>query len=240
MLLTACCLTEKSYLSETDKRGTSGDPPVTVPVNQALTPAGVQVLLPGMRPQVLALSPDGKLLATSGKNAVVTIDPARGRVLANIPMPSEKLRADEPVLEQILKPDTEAQASYTGLIFAPDGKRLYLSNVRGDIKVMAVSSEGKVTALHSLALPSTTNSTRKAEVPAGLALSPDGRRLYVAGNLSNRMLELDTANGKTLRTFEVGCLPYEVSLTGDKVYVSCWGGRRRSSVSTATPWPTST
>ena len=37
------------------------------PANQRLTPHGVQVELPGMRPQVIALSPDGKRLVTAGK-----------------------------------------------------------------------------------------------------------------------------------------------------------------------------
>ena len=36
------------------------------PVNQLVTPAGILVSLPGMRPNALALSPDGKLLVTSG------------------------------------------------------------------------------------------------------------------------------------------------------------------------------
>src|SRR5207249_1993999 len=37
------------------------------PANQVLTPAGLQVSLPGMRPQGIALSPNGKLLVTAGK-----------------------------------------------------------------------------------------------------------------------------------------------------------------------------
>ena len=46
------------------------------PVNQVLTPHGIQVELPGMRPQALALSPDGLLLAASGKTAqLVLVDP---------------------------------------------------------------------------------------------------------------------------------------------------------------------
>src|ERR1051325_2866919 len=49
---------------------------VVVPVNQMLTPAGRQVELPGLRPQALALSPDGKLLAVSGKShELVLVDP---------------------------------------------------------------------------------------------------------------------------------------------------------------------
>src|SRR6516162_2485310 len=51
------------------------------PVNQVLTPAGLQVELPGLRPQALALSPDGRLLVTSGKtHELVVIDAHSARV----------------------------------------------------------------------------------------------------------------------------------------------------------------
>ena len=57
------------------------------PTGQILTPAGRQVSLPGMRPQALALSPDGRLLATSGyRNVIVLIDPAAGVVLQTVPL----------------------------------------------------------------------------------------------------------------------------------------------------------
>ena len=46
---------------------------------------------------------------------------------------------------------------------------------------------------------------------------------------------MDTATGKTLRTFEVGSLPYEVVLAGNKAYVSNWGGRRPDAQSTIGP-----
>src|SRR3954469_23573304 len=60
------------------------------PVNQILTPTGVQVELPGMRPQALALSPDSKLLVTAGKTHVlVVLNPASGAILQHVPLPSE-------------------------------------------------------------------------------------------------------------------------------------------------------
>lgn len=79
---------------------------------------------------------------------------------------------------------------------------------------------------HSLTLPLANAPRRKEEIPAGLALSPDGRRLYVCGNLSNRLLEIDSLSGKVLRDFEVGVAPYDVVLVGHKAYVSNWGGGR--------------
>ena len=75
-------------------------------------------------------------------------------------------------------------------------------------------------------MPQANAPRRKEEIPSGLALSADGTRLYVCGNLSNQLLELDAASGKVLRTFPVGVAPYDVLLTGGKAYVSNWGGRR--------------
>src|SRR6266436_106832 len=70
--------------------GRSGTNGVETPTNQRLTPAGVQVELPGMRPQALALSPDGRLLVTSGLTPeLVVIEPVSGRILQRVPLPSE-------------------------------------------------------------------------------------------------------------------------------------------------------
>src|SRR5215469_5244701 len=55
------------------------------PVNQQTTPAGIQVDLPGMRPNALALSPNGKLLVTSGlKRELTVVDPENGKVLQEV------------------------------------------------------------------------------------------------------------------------------------------------------------
>lgn len=234
VLAFAGCRTEKS---KNEPSQAPAFQPISVPVNQVLTPAGVQIELPGIRPQVIALSPDGKLLATSGKHELILLDPRDGKILQNVPLPSDDSRATDTsaVSEEILHPDTKAEASYNGLIFSPDGKRIYLSNVRGDIKVLAVGENGKVFPLHSIPLPQNKETKRKSEIPAGLAISPDGKRLYVAGNLSNRLLEIETATGKILRDFDVGVAPYEVVLVGEKIYVSNWGGRRPDANSTTGP-----
>ena len=44
----------------------------------------------------------------------------------------------------------------TGLAFAPDGRRLFLANVNGSVKVFAVSPEGVVTGVGSWPLPAAT------------------------------------------------------------------------------------
>ena len=75
-------------------------------------------------------------------------------------------------------------------------------------------------------MPDARAPRRREEIPAGLAVSPDGKTLYVCGNLSNTLLELEVASGRVLRVFDVGVAPYDVVLAGGKAYVSNWGGRR--------------
>ena len=110
--------------------------------------------------------------------------------------------------------------SFTGLIFSPDGRRLFLANVNGSVKVFDVGTNGHVTGAFSIALPDANAPRRTNEIPAGLALSRDGRRLYVALNLSNRLGEFDATTGKLLRLFDVGVAPFDVVLVGDRAYVS--------------------
>ncbi|MHC1764890.1 MAG: bifunctional YncE family protein/alkaline phosphatase family protein [Verrucomicrobiia bacterium] len=204
---------------------------IVLPVNQVLSPTGIQVDLPGLRPQAIALSPDGKLLVTSGKtHELVVLDPLTGAILQKVPLPSESATSTQAaVSDHILTPDKEGQLSFTGLIFSRDGSRIFLSNVNGSVKVFGVASDRTVTGLYSISLPETGLKLRKAEIPSGLALSPDGRRLFVVANLSNQLLELDlekAGTNKVVRAFPTGVAPYDVLVVGGKAYVSNWGGRR--------------
>jgi len=223
-LSTACSLaTKKPADAASAGRGTA------LPVSQIITPAGIQVELPGLRPQVLALSPDGRLLITSGKtHEIVVVDPETGGIKQRVPFPAEAIGDPRPVSpsENILKPGDEGQVSYTGLAFSPEGKRLYLSNVNGSIEVFGVLPGGEIAGLFSIILPSAGAPRREEEIPAGIAVSNDGKRLYVALNLSNRLGEFESKDGRLLRLFDVGVAPYDVVLVGRKAYVSNWGGRR--------------
>jgi DNA-binding beta-propeller fold protein YncE len=208
--------------------GRKADGRTVTPVNQVVAPAGRQVDLPGLRPQSLALSPDGRLLITSGKtHEVVVVDPATGAILQRVTPAAEELTRPpaDAATARNLKPDTQAIESYTGLVFAPDGRWLYMSNVHGSVKVFSCS-DGVVEPSHSIPLPPANAPQRKPEIPAGLALSADAARLYVCGNLSNRLLEIDAATGETLRTFDVGVAPFDVVLAAGRAFVSNQGGRR--------------
>ena len=218
---------------ETVGRGVNG---LMTPVNQIVTPAGTLVELPGVRPNALALSSDGKLLVTAGlTHELLAVDPATGKILQHVPLPSDKTREQAPVSAGILNPDRKAQLSFTGLAFSPDGSRIYLANVNGDIKVFGVGRDHKIAPLFSFALPPANAPYRTNEIPAGIAVSRDGKRIYVAFNLSNRLAELDTGTGEVLRTWDVGVAPLDVVLAGHKIYVSNWGGRRPEANSVTGP-----
>ncbi len=226
---TLCLAAAERPPATSEHVGRAGTNRAVTPVNQVVTPAGRQVELPGLRPQALALSPDGRLLVTAGKTSeLVVVDPVTGKILQRVQLPSEKQNEPRPdvVSPNILQPDAKGQVSFTGLIFSPDGRRIYLSNVNGSVKVFGVAADGTVSGSHSIPLPLANAPRRKEEIPAGLAVSLDGKKLYVALNLSNRLGEFDTATGKSLRMFEVGVAPYDVAVAAGKVYVSNWGGRR--------------
>jgi DNA-binding beta-propeller fold protein YncE len=198
-----------------------------LPVSQTITPLGRQIELPGMRPQALAISPDGRILVVTGKtNLLVVVNPETAEVVDRVPLPAEGAGTNQPVSPRQLEAAAKSQVSFTGLIFSGDGRRIYLSNVEGDIKVFEVDAEGHVKGSRSIALPEAKGLERKAEIPSGLALSPDGKRLYVCGNLTNTLLEIDTESAAVLRRFDVGVAPYDVVLVRDMAYVSNWGGRR--------------
>lgn len=189
------------------------------PNGQMLTPAGLQVELPGMRPLALALNPAGTLLATAGKNhMLVLIDPADGRIVQTV-----RLATEDPV--NASKTNT-AQMSFEGLIFSPDGKRIYLSNTGGNVWVIPVDSDRIIGKPILFNVPGANAPNQKHELPTGLALSHNGERLYVVGSLGNRLHELDTRTGKVLRTWDTGAAPFTVVLAAGKAYVSNQGGRR--------------
>jgi YVTN family beta-propeller protein len=197
------------------------------PVNQFVKSAGILVDLPGMRPQALALSPDGQLLVTAGlTQELVALDPATGKILQHVPFPPDTTSPEARSALENMTTTEKHQLSFTGLVFSPDGSRIYLANVNGDIMVFQVAATHGVSPLSTIPLPPANAPLRKGEIPAGIAVSPDGKKLYVVGNLSNRFFELDAATGAVLRTWNVGVAPFDVVLAGQKIYVSNWGGRR--------------
>ena len=61
------------------------------PVNQKVTPVGTLVELPHVRPNALALSPDGKILVTAGlTQELLVVDPVTGKIFQRVHFPTDE------------------------------------------------------------------------------------------------------------------------------------------------------
>ncbi len=216
-----------------------------LPTGQTITPAGRQIDLPGIRPQALTLSPNGKYLAVAGSSKDVLIfDAATGQELSRMTMPGDTKVAAPPTASALLpapaaekkeepipetgdpKPDKDGKMSFAGLAFSPDGNRLFVSSRSGPIRYFAFDVMGKLKPAGSFTLPNANAPKRKEDIATGLVFSADGTKLYACASLGNRLQELDAATGKPLRQWNTGIAPMNVVIVGTKAYVSCAAGPR--------------
>src|SRR5829696_6402736 len=117
-LLTGCthAPVAPDTFSTSERVGRGADNRTVTPVNQVLTPFGRTVELPGLRPQVLALSPDARLLVTSGKTSeIVVLDPQTGAIRQRVNLPPDQKGEPQPgvVSPNLLEPDKKGLVSYT-------------------------------------------------------------------------------------------------------------------------------
>lgn len=208
--------------------GPMSDGRIVVPTNQVLTPAGRHVLFPG-RPSDVVLSPDKRLLAVLSHKEVLTINTESGEIAGRLKI---------------------SGASYKGIVFTPDGSQLLVStsvsakteDKEGLILRINVEADGDLEAGESISLKhvvdtdpeDSKDSTLSADgvtryganqLPAGMAFSADGKLVYAAINMANRLVEIDLATNQVVRQFPVGNAPYDVALVGKKAYVSNFAGR---------------
>jgi YVTN family beta-propeller protein len=181
---------------------------VVLPTDQIITPAGTQLQISGARPNAVAFSPDGKKAAilTAGCNGcslVSVVDLATDR------------------LQQTLNPN-DGGAPPDGIIYSQDGRKLFISDTNGEIVVANVDTTGQLTLDNKIQLPTLNGST---SYPIGLALSDDGKSLYVALSRLNSIGVIDIATQNLVSQIPVGNAPYGITISGNKAYVSNEGGR---------------
>ncbi|HTQ78768.1 MAG TPA: beta-propeller fold lactonase family protein, partial [Thermoanaerobaculia bacterium] len=124
-------------------------------------------------------------------------------------------------------------AAFLGLAFSPDGKTLYASGGGEDAIFRYNVQEGQLALQDRLPLAEKEPQKPSTRFPAGLALSPEGKYLYVAENLSDTLAVVDLASGKVVDRQKTGPFPYGVAAAADgTVYASAWGG---TTVSVYTP-----
>jgi len=185
------------------------------PMNWTLDPAGKQIKV-GDFPFGAALAPDGKRLAVTNN----------GLGLQSISMiDTESLEVVETVL--VRRP----QSLFMGLAWSADGSRLYASGGGSNLIGVFDTSGEKTKQIAKINVgPTATDAGGKPRsatmYSGGLALSPDGKRLYVAEILNSTVTVIDTETNEVLKDIPVDDNPYTVIFSGDgaKAYVSSWGG----------------
>jgi YVTN family beta-propeller protein len=207
--------------------GYQPDTNIFLPTGQTLSPAGHNLSFDG-RPVDMALRPDGKLLAVMLADQVKLFDTAKGQFL----------------------PDAlKGNHSYGGLAWSKDGSTLYatgkVSKSGGDEDagagaVFVTHWDGADQPTAQAPITFKLNSRIKPNLratdalPAGLALAPDGKTLYVTLFNNGTLAAVDlgsydpaTGAAKCVET-PVGSSPERVvvSPSGEKVYVANRGGRK--------------
>ncbi len=216
LLMVSCALAFAQDISKA-KVGSQKDGSYVVPTHQIIRPAGLQIALPG-RPNDLALSADEKWLAVKNWKSLDLIRIRDRVVLQSLPYP-------------------KSGAAVTGIAWSPDGKKIYVSEAQDRVRVAELDNSTVMRWGESIVMPKLDAEAIvqvRADVgetisgdpaPGGLALSKDGKRLYVTLSRYNVLAVVELPYGR-VRTVAVGMAPYEVVLTEQKIYVSNWGGRR--------------
>jgi YVTN family beta-propeller protein len=184
--------------------GLSRSEPRRLPTGATLDPAGVTSPV-GQMALGMAASPDGArlvLLLNGWREQGLQVVDRRGVVTQTLPQ----------------------WAAFLGVAFSPDGRSLFTSGGNADA-IYRYRWAGD-SAVLSDSFPLSPRGPREngTHYPAGLAVSGDGKTLYVAENLADSLAVIDLATGSLVQRLATGRYPYAVAVgAGGSVFVSNWG-----------------
>ena len=127
--------------------------------------------------------------------------------------------------------------SWLGLAWHPDGQRLFSSGAASNTVQELAWANGRLKAgakyvVSKTAAPNRANSTRPAAAAqtfvGGIAVHPDGSRLYAVHVFGQFVSALDLKTHQVLATADLPAEPYTCLLSedGNTLFVSLWGGAR--------------
>jgi DNA-binding beta-propeller fold protein YncE len=99
----------------------------------------------------------------------------------------------------------KTSAGFRGLAWSPVGTELYASTDRGHVQAFAYK-EGKLARGAKLAVGPA--GAKGNPVPGGMAITRDGKRLFVAAANRNAIAEIDLSGPGFIREYPVETLPY--------------------------------
>jgi YVTN family beta-propeller protein len=108
---------------------------------------------------------------------------------------------------------------FQGIVLAPDGRTGFAAGGPTDVvRPATIADDGKITLGAEFEVPG---------FPAGMAMSPDGQRLYVTQNLMHTVAVIDPGTRTLLTSIEVGKSPWGLAVhpTRHELYVTNRGDR---------------
>jgi len=157
-----------------DVPGARGDGVILLPNQWSLRPVGRQIEL-GDFPVNIAVSPNGRYAAVlhcgNSEHEIIVVDVKTNSVVS-------RARVNE---------------AFYGLAFSADGKQVFCSGAGDEVVHRFAFAEGYLTEHRSVRLREPT----LRSVPAGVAVSRDGKSLFVANLLGHRLSHVDLSGDDT-------------------------------------------
>lgn len=183
------------------KVGLSDDGVYLLPGGRALTPVGKEIVLGGFPVDVLThpTQPIGYVSNTGySKRSLQVVDLRTGEILQ----------------------DRSRKDAFFGMALNPDGTRLYASGgPTGDLQVYDIEKDGTLAEFKNVPV---------GKYPAGIALSADGKRLWVGLFLGNGVVEIDSDTFEVTRTITLNFGAYALAEVPGRheLYVTGFGDEK--------------
>jgi len=203
-------------------------PPQPAPTS----PAVIATIPVGAPPTLLAVAPDGKHVYAASNGSLTVIDTAGNTAVATHSLPPNSTGiavapdGSRVYVAALFSINLGVLDTATNTMAPPI--ELFLQRLRGGFAWMALSRDGGTAyitnktndALAIVSLPSGQGTTLMPRVRASdVALSPDGRTLYLAGCkpicTPGYVQFLDTATQRFTTEIAVGALPYRIAVAPD-------------------------
>ncbi len=228
-LVSACGPKEKKHSSWLDKAlenppdpfferalvGPQDDGSYIVATTQRIDPAGKNITFPG-RPVDLTLNPDESVLAVKNMSDIIFVDTKTHKILQTLKIP-------------------KGGNTFTGVSWSDQGQTVWTTDTKGKLRAAEKQENGSFAWSVDILLPGPNEKDKDGAYPGGIAIDEDKGLLYVTLNRNNTLgivnLNTNTVEGQ----IPVGIAPYTVIITGNKAYVTNWGGRRPGAGDTTGP-----